>query len=52
MLLGLVNLYMSRPEKQFDPEVGLFLATLSNILGLYLLNSFYALRLMAVPSMR
>ncbi len=44
LALGLINLYTTRPGKKFGDDEELFLAILSNFLGLYLLNSFYALK--------
>ncbi|NIQ37496.1 MAG: GAF domain-containing protein [Proteobacteria bacterium] len=48
--LGLINLYATRPGKVFGKDEELFLVTISHILGLYLLNSFYALKLKALAS--
>jgi len=43
--LGLINLYATRPGKVFGQDEELFLGILSHVLGLYLLNSFYTLKL-------
>lgn len=44
LALGLLNLYTTKPARKFGEEEELFLATLSNILSLYLLNSFLAMK--------
>ncbi len=48
--LGLINLYATRPGKLFGQDEELFLTILSHILGLYLLSSFYALKLNSLSS--
>ena len=48
--LGLINLYTTHGGRRFGQEEELFLAILSNILGLYLLSSFYALKLKSLSA--
>jgi signal recognition particle receptor subunit beta len=47
--LGLMNLYTTRGGKEFGQEEELFLTVVANILGLYLLGSFYELKLKSQP---
>ena len=42
--LGLINLYTTRSGKRFSKEEENSLSIISNILGLYLLNSLYSLK--------
>jgi signal recognition particle receptor subunit beta len=48
--LGLISLYATRPGRVFAEEQKLFLGTVSHILSLYLLNSFYAMKIKSLSS--